>query len=119
VLFDGNMEVTSTTEFFLELDDSGTSLLNALVDGVGDNLGASLVVSLLGLSNVESVEDCLSFLWILCFLSKSMIQQDVTSLCFNIFNTVLGQVRHLDEVGVCSFGECLNLFLLVGVELVV
>lgn len=50
-------------------------------------------------------------------MSKSVVKQDVASLALDIFNTVFGDVGHLDQVGVGLFGEVLDRLLLLGLEL--
>lgn len=55
VLFNWNVEVASTTIFFLELLDSLSLFLNALKHSVRDGTGTFDVVALLWLSYVNSV----------------------------------------------------------------
>ncbi len=69
-----DIEVTSTSEFVLNVFDRFANLLKTLLDGVGD-LGISRdVVSLFWHGNVKSVEECLGFLGVFCLLGESVVQ---------------------------------------------
>jgi hypothetical protein len=74
VLLNRNVKDTSSTEFLLELFDSRSNLLDSINNGLGDSVRSIDIVAFLRLSNVKSVENSLSFLGILGFLSKSMIE---------------------------------------------
>lgn len=115
MLFDWNVEITSTTEFLLQLQDSGTCLLNALVNRVRNDFRTSSVIAFLRLSHVKSVQDSFGFLGIFSFLSESVVKQNIASLCFNILDTVLSDVRHLDKVSIGSFSKRFNLLFFVSV----
>ena len=60
---------------------------------------------------MQSADHRLYFLGILCFLSKSVVQEDITSLLLHVCNTNSTLVAHLDQVGVVLFSHCFNLSL--------
>ena len=113
------MEVTSSAEFLLKFEDGGTLLFDVLAHAVGHILGSRLIITLFRFSNMETVKNCLSFLWILCFLGETVIQQDITSLCFDCFNSLFSDVGHLDKVCIWDLGQLFNFFFLIFVEILV
>lgn len=81
-------EKTSTTIFFLELFDSRSFFLDTLDHSVGHHGWPVDIVTLLGLRNVDSVQDGLLFLGVLCLLGQSVVEQDVASLAFHVSDSV-------------------------------
>ena len=85
-------EKTSTAVFFLELLDGRSLFLDTLDHSIGHHRWPINIVSLLGLRNVDSVQDGLLLLGVLCLLGQSVVQQDVTSLAFHVSDAV---ARHV------------------------
>jgi hypothetical protein len=104
VFFDRDVEVTCSTEFFLELFDSRAFFFNALSDCIWHGDGPVDVVAFLWRSDMESVKDGFSFLWVLRFLGQAVIKQNVAGLALNVRNTIPRDVGHLNEVRVGGLG---------------
>ena len=68
---------------------------------------------------MQTIQDSFGLLRIFGLLRQSVIKQDVTRLRFDILNAVLGDVRHLDQVGIRCFCKCFYLLFLVCMQLVI
>jgi len=117
VLFDRNVESSGATELLLHLLDGGSSLFESLQDSLRHECISCNIVSLLGSSNVKSVKDSLGLLGILCFLGQSMVKKNIASFDFDVFNSILGDVRHLDQVRVRRFRQLFDFGFAFGFEL--
>jgi hypothetical protein len=112
-----DVELTGTSELFLELLDGGSLLLDTVDDGLGHECLAHNVVALLRLRNMQLSHDGLSLLGVLGLQRKSMVNEDVARSSLDVGNTITGLVTHLDHVGVGLLGEGLDLLARLRLEL--
>ena len=88
MFFGWDVEVARTSILFLELLDCWTLLFDALEHSIGNVRWPVDVVALLGLGNMEPVHDSFVLLWVLSFLSETMVEQDVASLALHISDSI-------------------------------
>lgn len=83
-----NVEIARATVLLLELFDRWAILLESLEHRVRDKCWAVKVVALFGLSNMKSVHYSFLLLRVFAFQGQTMVHEDVTRLCLDIFNTI-------------------------------
>jgi len=70
------------------------------VDRVWNDFWSVDAITAFGLRYMKSVQYRFSFFGVFGFLGKSVVQQDIASLGFNVLNTFFGEIRHLNQVGI-------------------
>ena len=113
----GDVELTGTSELFLELLDGGSLLLDTVDDGLRQESLAHNVVALLRLRNMQLSHNGLSLLGVLGLQRESMVNENVACSSLDIGDTISGLVTHLDHVGVGLLGEALDLLARLRLEL--
>ena len=119
MLFYWNVEVTGTSIFLLKLFNGLALFFESLENSIGDASWAIDIVSLLGLGNVQSVQNSLLLLWVLCLLSQAMVQKNVARFALHICNTISRNVRHIDQISIGLSGEVLDFLALRCLKLVI
>ena len=113
-----DVEVSSSTEFFLEFLDGRSGPLYPINDSLWNIYRSFDIITLFRLRYVEPIHDRLFLFGVLGLLGQPVVQQDVTRFSFHILNTVARDVRHLDQVSIRLFCEVFNLFALIVLQLV-